>query len=236
MRILPLALLIKDLSIEKRFELVKEVSSITHAHNRSVISCFYYLEFALQLIKGKDKFEIYEKLKITVPEFLNSNKTVVIDYFFIAPYKIYPDETYFPLEYYTTLKAITCYTNYMKILNSEDPDSSESLVRFSNSLKFILKFCKDCDISLEKYKTYSTGTLPSFIDHLKSHKINYYTLHALTFSNIDVDSDILNFAFGDFWKTFQVTRNKYQSSKKMKVFGKQAIEKIKQPLNKHDNI
>jgi len=79
MRILPLALLIKDLSIEKRFDLVKEVSSITHAHNRSVISCFYYLEFALQLMEGKDKFEIYENLKKTVPEFLNSNKITKVE-------------------------------------------------------------------------------------------------------------------------------------------------------------
>lgn len=79
MRILPLALLIKDLSIEKRFDLVKEVSSITHAHNRSVISCFYYLEFALQLMQGKDKFEIYENLKKTVPEFLNSNKIYSVE-------------------------------------------------------------------------------------------------------------------------------------------------------------
>ena len=79
MRILPLALLIKDLSIEKRFDLVKEVSSITHAHNRSVISCFYYLEFALQLMEGKGKFEIYENLKKTVPEFLNSNKIYSVE-------------------------------------------------------------------------------------------------------------------------------------------------------------
>lgn len=79
MRILPLALLIKDLSIEKRFELVKEVSSITHVHNRSVISCFYYLEFALQLMEGKDKFEIYENLKKTIPVFLNSNKIHIVE-------------------------------------------------------------------------------------------------------------------------------------------------------------
>ena len=79
MRILPLALLLKDLNIEKRFDLVKEVSSITHAHNRSVISCFYYLEFALQLMEGKDKFEIYENLKKTVPEFLNSNKIYSVE-------------------------------------------------------------------------------------------------------------------------------------------------------------
>jgi ADP-ribosylglycohydrolase len=73
MRILPLVILLKDLSIESRFNLVKEVSSITHAHTRSVISCFYYLEFALQIMEGKNKFDIYENLKISVSEFLNTN-------------------------------------------------------------------------------------------------------------------------------------------------------------------
>jgi hypothetical protein len=122
--------------------------------------------------------------------------------------------------------------NKLEKFSAEDPDSSESLMRFSNSLKFIFSFCKENNISLEEYRTYAIGTLPSFIEHLKNHKINYYTLHALTFSKIDVDSDILNFAFGDFWKTFQITRNKFQSSKKIKTFGKQAIDKINQNLKK----
>ena len=73
MRILPLVLLLKDLPIEDRFKLTKEVSSITHAHPRSVMACFYYLEFALELIEGKDKFKIYENLKIKVLDFFNSN-------------------------------------------------------------------------------------------------------------------------------------------------------------------
>ncbi len=73
MRILPLVLLLKDLSIEDRFKLTKEVSSITHAHSRSVMACFYYLEFALELINGKDKFKIYEELKDKVLDFFNSN-------------------------------------------------------------------------------------------------------------------------------------------------------------------
>ena len=73
MRILPLVILLKDLPIEKRFDLVKEVSSITHAHTRSFISCFYYSEFALQIMEGKDKFDIYENLKISTSDFLNSN-------------------------------------------------------------------------------------------------------------------------------------------------------------------
>ena len=74
MRILPLVILLKDFRIEKRFDLVKEVSSITHGHIRSIISCFYYLEFALQIMEGKDKFEIYENLKISISNFLNSNE------------------------------------------------------------------------------------------------------------------------------------------------------------------
>ncbi len=73
MRILPLALLLKDLPIEDRFKLTKEVSSITHAHHRSVMACFYYLEFALELIEGKNKFNIYEELKDKVLKFFNSN-------------------------------------------------------------------------------------------------------------------------------------------------------------------
>ncbi len=56
MRILPLAFYLKDYSIENRFEIISEVSSITHAHIRSVAACFIYVEMALQLINGIDKF------------------------------------------------------------------------------------------------------------------------------------------------------------------------------------
>jgi len=63
MRILPLAFYLLDKESHERFEITKQVSSITHAHIRSVIACYYYLEFAIQLIDGKDKFEIYKDLK-----------------------------------------------------------------------------------------------------------------------------------------------------------------------------
>ena len=72
MRILPLLFYIKDLSISERYEITKKVSSITHGHIRSVISCFYYLEFAREILVGKDKFEIYKKLQTEVTDFLNS--------------------------------------------------------------------------------------------------------------------------------------------------------------------
>lgn len=72
MRILPLVAVIKDLPIEERYSLTKQVSSITHGHIRSVISCFYYLEFARKIILGKDKFEVYKNLKHEVSDFLKA--------------------------------------------------------------------------------------------------------------------------------------------------------------------
>lgn len=69
MRILPLVFAIKDLPIEERFNRTKQVSSITHGHIRSVMACFYYLEFARQIIEGRGKFEIYENLQKMLPSF-----------------------------------------------------------------------------------------------------------------------------------------------------------------------
>lgn len=72
MRIAPLVFFLLDKPIHKRFEITRQVSGITHAHIRSVIACFYYLEFARQLLKRKDKFEIYRHLKNKVTTFLHS--------------------------------------------------------------------------------------------------------------------------------------------------------------------
>src|SRR5690625_2040237 len=70
MRILPLLFHIHNVSINEGFQLTKKVSSITHGHIRSVIACFYYLEFARKIMYGKDKFEIYSELQSEVTDFL----------------------------------------------------------------------------------------------------------------------------------------------------------------------
>lgn len=72
MRILPLVFHIIDKPISERYIITQQVSSITHGHIRSIIACFYYLEFARQIILGIDKFEIYENLKSEVRNHLNS--------------------------------------------------------------------------------------------------------------------------------------------------------------------
>jgi len=70
MRILPLVFYIKGKPVEERYEITKQVSSITHGHIRSTIACFYYVEFARLLLTGCDKFAAYQNLKITVADFL----------------------------------------------------------------------------------------------------------------------------------------------------------------------
>lgn len=72
MRILPLLFYLLNKPIEERYDITKKVSSITHGHIRSVIACFYYLEFAKQILVGKDKFEIYGNLQTEIPNHLTS--------------------------------------------------------------------------------------------------------------------------------------------------------------------
>ena len=66
MRILPLLFYLYNKPINVRFEITRKVSSITHRHIRSIIACFYYLEFAMQIIEGRDKFDIYSNLQTLV--------------------------------------------------------------------------------------------------------------------------------------------------------------------------
>ena len=74
MRILPLVLHIKDLNIDERYEWTKKISSITHAHVRSVMACFYYLEFAKKIIEGKDKFQVYNYLQSELTQYFEQRK------------------------------------------------------------------------------------------------------------------------------------------------------------------
>lgn len=59
MRILPLAFFFLANKTPNRFDIVKSVSSITHAHIRSVMACYIYTEIVRKLIMGIDKQEAY---------------------------------------------------------------------------------------------------------------------------------------------------------------------------------
>lgn len=71
MRILPLAIYLQDKSIDERFCITKEVSGVTHSHIRSVIGCFFAVEFVIQLLKKKDKCDAYYETQNIVRDYLH---------------------------------------------------------------------------------------------------------------------------------------------------------------------
>jgi ADP-ribosyl-[dinitrogen reductase] hydrolase len=71
MRILPLAVHLQNRPIDERFRVVKEVSGITHAHIRSVIACFFAVEFVISLLRGKDKCDAYYETQNLVRDYLH---------------------------------------------------------------------------------------------------------------------------------------------------------------------
>jgi ADP-ribosyl-[dinitrogen reductase] hydrolase len=73
MRILPLILYIKGMPIGERFRVIREVSSLTHRHIRSILACFIYLEMALGILEGEDQFSAFKKMQYNVKDFLESN-------------------------------------------------------------------------------------------------------------------------------------------------------------------
>jgi hypothetical protein len=175
-----------------------------------------------------DKTKSYIK-KISL--FLSKFKHIKVEDFFIAPYYVYADETYFDLEYFTTLKATKAYTLYQKQRVFSDPDSEDQLIFIRDSLFFIQQFCKDKDITIDEYLYHKDGITPSFLLHIKEHSVNIYTL--LGFDHFTrelnkLDANTVTFIIDEsLYNQINVFRTKLFASQKAKqliTIGLQRIE------------
>ena len=63
MRIIPLLFYIKEMPINEQFEIVWEVSALTHRHIRAAMSCMIYLKLAEKLLEGKNKSDAYTEMR-----------------------------------------------------------------------------------------------------------------------------------------------------------------------------
>ncbi len=65
MRMIPIVLYTyyNNLDDDALFEIVKNTSSITHAHEISIMGCYIYVKYLLRLIKTNDLFESYQYIK-----------------------------------------------------------------------------------------------------------------------------------------------------------------------------
>ncbi len=59
MRCIPLLFLVKGEAIDEQFQVIKEVSALTHGHIRSAIACLFYLSIAEQILAGQEKKAAY---------------------------------------------------------------------------------------------------------------------------------------------------------------------------------
>lgn len=67
MRILPLAFYLPDAPLQSRFQVVAEVSAVTHGHIRAAVACFLYLEVARHLRARLTPMEAYAKMCTEAP-------------------------------------------------------------------------------------------------------------------------------------------------------------------------
>ncbi|WP_428230988.1 ADP-ribosylglycohydrolase family protein [Flavobacterium sp.] len=75
MRILPLVFYLqKEKDIDVIYQKVKAVSSITHAHFRSVFACFIYVIYCFEILKGKNKKEAYTEMQNLLSDFLKDKE------------------------------------------------------------------------------------------------------------------------------------------------------------------
>jgi hypothetical protein len=177
--------------------------------------------------------DTYVHLK-KLSSFFKHNPTVGISEYFSAPFEYYKDEEYFDLGFFITPRAIKCYTLYKQKQEKQNPDSVEVIKQCKECCVFIYKFCKDNHITLDEYARKTIGTTPAFLQHLREHKINFYTLHGLEIEKniFSEDNDLLDFFIKDFKLIYEETRINFLKSNQLKRVIRESIKIIKNKLNK----
>lgn len=80
MRILPLSFYLRETSSEELIQKVTEVSSITHAHRISVVSCIFYVKYTIELLNGKDKLKAYKDTITFIKPLIKDTKGLLLKF------------------------------------------------------------------------------------------------------------------------------------------------------------
>lgn len=185
--------------------------------------------------KKRSNFDNFETTKdysvlIKLNHFFTKFPNIDKHLFFRAPFKIWKDKDYFPLEFYVTPAATRAYTLYKKQLSEYDPDSDESLEFIRSSLIYIAKHCNDNNVQLDKYHLCQTGSTFDWMKHVRHGKISLYVIFG--FNNIDnifhkIPFDERDLLLGDLADKFYHYKEKYNKSKLAKQLITKGIERLK---------
>ena len=169
--------------------------------------------------------ENFEKLTVVEEELIKkinsilSTKNIKPDDYFRAPYELWQDKKYYPLDYFSKFKAIKAYNLWIEKLFIEDPDNEIVINMVKDGFLFIFEKCKENKLkTIEGYFTLKTY-YPDFLIALSERNINYYNILAInnydrilkTFPKEDVD-----FIVTGFYNTVDSLRARYYRSVKLK--------------------
>ena len=79
MRILPMYFFLKDKGLENNFDIIWEVSALTHQHMRAAISCLLYLVMIDELIKNDNIQDAYLRVKERMTAFFENHHDILHD-------------------------------------------------------------------------------------------------------------------------------------------------------------
>ena len=184
--------------------------------------------------------ENFDKLTIVEEELLKkisnilSTKNIQADFYFKAPYDLWKDKDYYPLEYFGKFKAIKAYNLWLEKNMFENPDEDVVVDMVKEGFLFIFNRCKQLKLkSIEKWFEHKTY-YPEFLIALSERKITYYNILAInsydkylkTYIKEDID-----FIVTDFYNTIESLRTRYYRTKKLKILNEKIITKLNKILN-----
>lgn len=167
--------------------------------------------------------------------FFEKNNNIKQVDFFNAPFSYYGADNFFDLSFFLTPKAIKCYSLYVKKKETQDPDNEDTILNAKDCCMFIYRYCAENKITLDEYKTVIHGTTPLILQHLRDHKINFYTLHGLESDKTirQVEPDLLEFFISNFQSLLNETRINFQQSTRLKKIIRESLSIIENKLLKN---
>lgn len=176
---------------------------------------------------------------IKIERLLSKFPNIDLDVYFKAPFSLWKDTEYFPLEYFATQAALRAFSLYKKQLLEQNIDSNESLDEIKSSLMFICKFCISNDITLDQYIIHKSGITYSWSKHIQNASITPYVMFG--FNNIDkiifnIPEDESEYMLGTFKEKFYVYKNAFNKSTTAKHTIIEGLKKIKKWISEKQRV
>tara|TARA_E500000318_G_scaffold106372_1_gene114285 strand:+ start:2526 stop:3179 length:654 start_codon:yes stop_codon:yes gene_type:complete len=184
--------------------------------------------------------ENFDKLSPVDEEYLKKISSILKDrninaeLYFNAPYELWEDKQFYPLEYFTKFKAIKAYNLWVEKMFYEDPDSDVVVNMVKEGFHYIFNKCKENNLkSIESYFSLKTY-YPDFLIALSEKTITYYNILAL--SNYDkvlkqIPKEDVDFIISGFYNNISTLRVRYYRTKKLKTLNTKIINKLNKILN-----